>query len=103
MKDGVRYHHLIDPRTCRPATTSISAGVLAKTAVDAEFLTKAVFILGPKEGGKLAQKLGAAAALLRARLHRQSAPGSRRRGAQGRGARRTSPAGPPVSARRCPR
>ncbi|MEW6433450.1 MAG: FAD:protein FMN transferase [Myxococcota bacterium] len=59
VKDGVRYHHLIDPRTCRPATGSISATVLAKTAVDAEFLTKAVFILGPKKGARLAERLGA--------------------------------------------
>jgi thiamine biosynthesis lipoprotein len=59
VKDGVRYHPLIDPRTCAPARASVSATVLAKSATEAEFLTKAAFILGPKEGQKLASTLGA--------------------------------------------
>ena len=61
VRDGVRYHHLIDPRTCWPARASVSTTVLAKTATDAEFLTKAAFILGPKEGQPLARTFGAAA------------------------------------------
>lgn len=64
VKDGVRYHHLIDPRTCRPAPLSRSATVLAKSAVDAEFLTKAAFILGPVEGLALAERLGASAVIV---------------------------------------
>ncbi|MBL8949779.1 MAG: FAD:protein FMN transferase [Myxococcaceae bacterium] len=47
---GVRYHHLIDPRTGYPATASQSATVLAPTATDAEILTKAAFILGGEAG-----------------------------------------------------
>ncbi|MFO0600715.1 MAG: FAD:protein FMN transferase [Myxococcaceae bacterium] len=61
VKDGVRYHHLIDLRTCQPARASVSATVLAKSATDAEFLTKAAFILGPKEGQPLVRTFGAAA------------------------------------------
>ena len=61
LADGVRYHHLIDPRTCWPARASVSTTVLAKSATDAEFLTKAAFILGPKEGQKLVRQFGAAA------------------------------------------
>ncbi|HSP78427.1 MAG TPA: FAD:protein FMN transferase, partial [Myxococcaceae bacterium] len=61
LLDGKRYHHLIDPRTCQPAGASRSATVLAPSAVDAEVLTKAVFILGAEEGLALAEKLGAAA------------------------------------------
>ncbi len=61
IKDGVRYHHLIDPRSCWPARASVSTTVLAKSATDAEFLTKAAFILGPKEGQKLVRQFGAAA------------------------------------------
>lgn len=64
VKDGVRYHHLIDPRTCRPATASTSATVLAASALDAEFLTKATFILGPVEGEALAAKLGASVVIV---------------------------------------
>ena len=61
LKDGVRYHHLIDPRTCWPARASVSVTVLAKSATDAEFLTKAAFILGPKEGQPLVRQFGASA------------------------------------------
>jgi len=57
--DGKRYHHIIDPRTCYPATASRSATILAPSAVDAEMLTKSVFILGGKEGMALAEKYGA--------------------------------------------
>ena len=61
LKDGVRYHHLIDPRGCQPARASVSVTVLAPRATDAEFLTKAAFILGPKEGQPLVRSFGAAA------------------------------------------
>lgn len=44
--DGVRYHHIIDPRTGYPATASQSVTVLAPSATDAEILTKTAFILG---------------------------------------------------------
>jgi thiamine biosynthesis lipoprotein len=48
--EGVRYHHLIDPRTGYPATASQSVTVLAPSATDAEILTKTAFILGEEEG-----------------------------------------------------
>jgi thiamine biosynthesis lipoprotein len=59
LKDGVRYHPLIDPRTCQPGRKSVSATVLAKTGVEAEILTKAAFLLGWPEGQKLAAASGA--------------------------------------------
>lgn len=64
--DGKRYHHIIDPRTCQPATASRSATVLAPSAVDAEVLTKSVFILGGQEGLALAEKHGASAVVVTA-------------------------------------
>jgi thiamine biosynthesis lipoprotein len=64
LKDGVRYHHIIDPRGCRPATASRSATVLARSATDAEVLTKAVFILGGDAGLTLADRFGAAAVVV---------------------------------------
>jgi len=66
LLDGKRYHHIIDPRTCYPATGSRSATVLAPSAVDAEVLTKSVFILGGKEGLALAEKHGATAVVVTA-------------------------------------
>ncbi|MFT3711231.1 MAG: FAD:protein FMN transferase [Archangium sp.] len=61
VKDGVRYHHLIDLRTCWPASASVSTTVLAQSATDAEFLTKAGFILGPKDGQPLMRTFKAGA------------------------------------------
>jgi thiamine biosynthesis lipoprotein len=69
VKDGVRYHHLIDLRTCWPAKASRSVTVLAKTATDAEFLTKAAFVLGGAEGLKLVESFGGAAVIVDAENH----------------------------------
>lgn len=52
--DGVRYHHLLDPRTGRPATAArqvtvvVPAGPLAGEQADA--LATALFVLGPQHG-----------------------------------------------------
>jgi len=57
---GKRFHHIIDPRTCHPAVASRSATILSPTAVVAEFLTKATFILGGQKALALAESWGAA-------------------------------------------
>ena len=64
--EGRRYHHIVDPRTCSPATASQAATVLAPTASLAEVLTKAVFIAGGAEGLALAERAGAAALVVEA-------------------------------------
>jgi thiamine biosynthesis lipoprotein len=64
LLEGKRYHHIIDPRTCYPATGSRSATVLAPSAVDAEVLTKSVFILGGQEGLALTERHGASAVVV---------------------------------------
>ena len=47
LVDGREAHHIIDPRTMRPAVTpAVSASVIAETAVEAEAGAKAVLILG---------------------------------------------------------
>jgi thiamine biosynthesis lipoprotein len=45
-----RYHHILDPRTGYPATASRSVTIWAKTALEADELDDAVFILGPEKG-----------------------------------------------------
>lgn len=46
-------HHLIDPRTQRPAATGVvAATVLAPTTAQAEVLAKAAFLLGPRRGAR---------------------------------------------------
>ncbi len=57
MVDTVRYHHIIDPFTGYPASRSISVTIKAQTAMMADALATAVFILGPKEGMKLINSL----------------------------------------------
>lgn len=54
---GKRYHHIIDPRTGEPATASRSVTVWAKTALLADAIDDAVFILGPKKGLELVESL----------------------------------------------
>lgn len=56
---GKRYHHLIDPKTGRPADGCRSVTVLAKDAMTADAMATAVFILGPEKGYALCQKLEA--------------------------------------------
>lgn len=48
--NGVRYHHIIDPRTGWPASAAISVTVVAETAERAVVLAKPIFILGPQKG-----------------------------------------------------
>jgi thiamine biosynthesis lipoprotein len=53
-------HHLIDPRTGRPAVTDVvQATVVAESALVAEALAKAIVISGSEEGLDLAERAGA--------------------------------------------
>jgi FAD:protein FMN transferase len=54
MLNGIRQHHLIDPRTGAPSDSGvISATVIARTATLAETISKAALILGPRKGLQL--------------------------------------------------
>ncbi len=64
VKDGHRYHHIIDPRTGYPATASRSVTIWAKDAFTADAIDDAVFILGPEKGLKLADELEAGAVIV---------------------------------------
>jgi len=57
VKDGRRYHHIIDPRTGFPATASRSVTIWAGDAFTADAIDDAVFILGPEKGLKLVESL----------------------------------------------
>jgi len=52
-RDGVRYHHIIDPKTGRPANLCQSVTILAPTAVLSDALSTAVFVLGPEKGQQM--------------------------------------------------
>ena len=62
--NGVRYHHIIDPRTGWPATGSISVTVMAESAERAVVLAKPIFILGPEEGLAFAKAEGVEALII---------------------------------------
>ena len=49
-EDGVRYHHIIDPKTGRSPHGVRSVTIIAPESTLAEGLTKSVFILGPERG-----------------------------------------------------
>ncbi len=57
IKDGKRYHHIIDPRTGYPSVLSRSVTVWARNAFLADALDDAVFLLGPEKGLKLLETL----------------------------------------------
>jgi len=50
MKDGVRYHHIFDSRTGKPARLMISATIITTEVMDADALATAVFVMGPEKG-----------------------------------------------------
>lgn len=53
--DGVRYSHMIDPRTGRPITHNLaSVSVIDRTCARADGLATALLVLGPEEGYPLA-------------------------------------------------
>ncbi len=62
--DGRRYHHIIDPRTGYPATACRSVTVWAPTALLADEIDDAVFILGPEKGLKIVESIEGVAAVI---------------------------------------
>ncbi|MBA2542783.1 MAG: FAD:protein FMN transferase, partial [Deltaproteobacteria bacterium] len=56
VKDGVRYHHILDPRTGQPARSSRSVTIKAKDAFTADAWSKVMFILGWKEALKVIER-----------------------------------------------
>ncbi len=57
MKDGVRYHHLIDPELGMPARGCRSVTIVADRALTADVLSTGVFIMGPEDGMALIERL----------------------------------------------
>lgn len=62
IRDGKRYHHLLDPRTGKPAQNSLlSVTVLSPCSADADAATTALFLLGPEKAEPILRKIRAEA------------------------------------------
>lgn len=59
IKDGVRYHHILDPKTGYPAKGLVSVTVAGRNEAVTDAVSTAVFILGLEKGADLMKKIGA--------------------------------------------
>lgn len=57
IKDGTRYHHLLDPDRGEPARLCRSVTIVATRAILADALSTGVFILGPAAGMALVESM----------------------------------------------
>lgn len=62
--DGVRYSHIVDPRTGLGLTEPMSVTVVAADCITADSLATAVCVLGPEKGLELIEDTAGAAGLL---------------------------------------
>lgn len=72
MQDGVRHHHILDPRTGRSPSALRSVTVLADDGLTAEALSKCIFVLGAARGLAIAERVPGVDALAidaQGRLH----------------------------------
>jgi len=57
MKDGVRYHHILDPATGFPARRSQSATITSIDPTQADALSTAAFVMGPTAGMEMIERM----------------------------------------------
>jgi len=57
IRDGVRYHHILSPKTGKPAKGVQSVTVLGPDAVTTDGLSTTLFVLGTRKGLALAERL----------------------------------------------
>ncbi len=63
-KDGVLYHHIMDPRTGYPARLARSATVIGPDTMTTDALSTAVFVLGAEKGILLVEALDGIEAII---------------------------------------
>ena len=56
-RDGVRYHHILDPRTLQPARSCQSVTVVAREGIWADGLDTGIFVMGTESGMRLVEAL----------------------------------------------
>jgi thiamine biosynthesis lipoprotein len=68
-------HHILDPRTRGSASASASVTVIAPTAMLADALATAAFVLGPDGGIELLDRMGVEGAIYTPALERRATRG----------------------------
>ena len=56
-REGVRYHHILDPRTLQPARSCQSVTVIAREGIWADGLDTGIFVMGAELGMQLVEAL----------------------------------------------
>ncbi len=64
IENGVRYHHILDPKSGMPAQGCISVSVISEAGVRSDGIDNALFVLGPEQGMQLARRLGVDAIIM---------------------------------------
>jgi len=64
VEDGVRYHHILDPRTGDSARQSWSVTILGPEATFTDALSTSVFVLGPERGLELVNRINGIDAII---------------------------------------
>lgn len=70
IKDGKRYHHILDPTTGYPAESGITADTIVldssieDSSMDSDALSTIVFILGPEKGLKFIENIKGAQCII---------------------------------------
>lgn len=64
IRDGIRYHHILDPSTGKPAREVISTTIVAPNATDADLLSTALFVLGTGPGAEFIKNFSGVNAVL---------------------------------------
>lgn len=64
MKDGVRYSHVLDPRTGRQPRQLVSVTMAVNNSADGDIFSTALLILGPERGLKLLRQFPGVEAIM---------------------------------------
>jgi len=57
LKDGIRYHHILDPKSGQPARGCQSVTIVSETALSGDALSTGVFVRGPERCLSLIENL----------------------------------------------
>lgn len=57
IRDGIRYHHILDPATGKPARQLIATTIVGPSATEADLLSTTLFVTGSQTGTALVGQL----------------------------------------------